>query len=265
MSTASSPARGRLNSPPTNNSAFSGFDRLGSVKSFLDELATNYNDYKNPDNQGHNVEIMDKDEMLGYNGQVDHYHIHGMTDGLMKHGKEHLHQQHDEHRQHAMKMWFHFGYHEIILFEFWQIESLHGLFLSCLLIFIMACFYEWIKWFRVYLQLSTARCPSSCRHTNDEGKQDEIKQDDDKRIDCSRSFASSPLTITLPLGYQQAVLYLVQLTLAYCLMLIAMTYNVWLTVAVVAGAAFGHWLFAILKCFNPQTDSLDTFSSDACH
>lgn len=72
-----------------------------------------------------------------------------------------------------------------------------GLLLSCLLIFIMACFYEWIKWFRVYLQLSAARCPPSCRHANDEGK-----QDDDKRIDCSPSSVSSPLTITLSPGYQ---------------------------------------------------------------
>lgn len=67
----------------------------------------------------------------------------------------------------------------------------------------MACFYEWIKWFRVYLQLSAARCPPSCRHINDEGKQNEIKQDDDKHNDCIRSSVSSPLTITLSPGYQQ--------------------------------------------------------------
>lgn len=48
-------------------------------------------------------------------------------------------------------------------------------------------------------------------------------------------------------------------------MLIAMTYNIWLTLAVISGAAFGHWLFAILKCFNPQTDDLDTFATDTCH
>lgn len=68
---------------------------------------------------------MDKDETLGYNGQVDHYHIHGMNGELINHGKGHDH-QHDEHGGHIMKMWFHFGCHEIILFEFWQIESLYG-------------------------------------------------------------------------------------------------------------------------------------------
>lgn len=79
--------------------------------------------------------------------------------------------------------------------------AIAGLLLSCLLIFIMACFYEWIKWFRVYLQLSAAQCPPSCRHTNDEGKEDEVKQDD-KRTDCNRSSVSAPLTVTLPPGYQ---------------------------------------------------------------
>lgn len=56
-----------------------------------------------------------------------------------------------------------------------------------------------------------------------------------------------------------------QLILAYWLMLIVMTYNSWLTAAVVTGAAFGHWLFAILKYLNPQADKLDTFATDACH
>ncbi|EFO27179.1 ctr copper transporter [Loa loa] len=273
---------GRLNAPPTNRTSFSELDRLNSVTSFLDELASDYHEYRKLGNQESNVEIMDKDEMHGYNGQMDHYHMHEMNDGLMKHGKGHDY-QHDGHGAHNMKMWFHFGYREIILFEFWQIESLYGLLLSCLLIFIMACFYEWIKWFRVYLQLSAARCPPSCQHANNERKLDEVKQDDDKRTGCNCSSVSAPLRITLSPGYQQvstrtakedisptirllqAVLYLVQLTLAYCLMLIAMTYNVWLTIAVIAGAAFGHWLFAILKCFNPETDDLDTFATDACH
>ncbi|VDK81000.1 unnamed protein product [Litomosoides sigmodontis] len=45
MSAASRPAHGKLNASPTNSSGLSRFDRLDSVKSFLEELATNY-DYK---------------------------------------------------------------------------------------------------------------------------------------------------------------------------------------------------------------------------
>lgn len=72
------------------------------------------------------------------------------------------------------------------------------------------------------------------------------------------------------------------------LMLIAMTYNVWLTAAVVLGAGFGHWLFAGMKCVvgnsnnandkggvasatcsppSPMNNaaSAENFASDACH
>ncbi|KAM3727479.1 Copper transport protein [Dirofilaria immitis] len=282
MNIEPSMTHGKLSAPSINDSDFLGFDRLSGVKSFLDELAIDHSDHNKLGNHGHNVEIIDKDKTLGHHGHMEHYHVHNMNDGLMNHDEIH-NLQHDVHSEHSMKMWFHSGYHETILFEFWQINSLYGLLLSCFLIFIMACFYEWIKWFRVYLQLSAARCPPSCRHANDEIKQDEVKQDDDKRIDCNRSSVSAPLRVALTPSYEQvpsrpanaeisrgvrflqAMLYFVQLTLAYCLMLIAMTYNIWLTGAVIAGAAFGHWLFAILKCFNPQTDNLDTFATDACH
>lgn len=44
MGDASGPAHGRLNAFPTNSSGLPRFDRLDSVKSFLEELATS--DYK---------------------------------------------------------------------------------------------------------------------------------------------------------------------------------------------------------------------------
>jgi Ctr copper transporter family len=77
-------------------------------------------------------------------------------------------------------------------------------------------------------------------------------------------------------------LYCIQLTLAYWLMLIAMTYNTYLTAMVVFGAGFGHWLFAGLdvkfllpKLINNTTSAsgqartvierTDDFATDACH
>uniref|UniRef100_A0A915PP90 Copper transport protein n=1 Tax=Setaria digitata TaxID=48799 RepID=A0A915PP90_9BILA len=283
----SNPTHGRLqNISQTNATGLKGFDPLASVKNFLDELAADHSGHRTSDHHMHNGEIMVGDSGHEHESPaMGHYHMDGMND--MTIGKGHDHVGHG-HGNHDMKMWFHFGCRETILFEFWQINSLHGLLLSCLVIFLMGCLYEWIKWFRVYLQLSAARCPPSCRHPNNmkqgDIKQDDDKQDDDKRVESVQSSLSAPLTITLQPGYRQvsttrtgndeisftvrliqASLYLVQLILAYWLMLIAMTYNVWLTAAVVMGAAFGHWLFAILKCFNPQTDELDTFATDACH
>lgn len=43
-------------------------------------------------------------------------------------------------------------------------------------------------------------------------------------------------------------LMLLQITLGYLLMLIFMTYNVYICLAVVSGATLGFWLFSWRKC-----------------
>jgi len=42
----------------------------------------------------------------------------------------------------------------------------------------------------------------------------------------------------------QTLLHVIQVTVSYMLMLVFMTYNVWLCLAVVAGAGLGYFLFA---------------------
>lgn len=80
-----------------------------------------------------------------------------------------------------------------------------------------------------------------------------------KYVDVHNSSPFSPFRII------QTTLYCLQLTLAYWLMLIAMTYNVYLTAVVVLGAGFGHWLFAILRKMPAGAEKQDAFASDACH
>lgn len=67
-----------------------------------------------------------------------------------------IHNNHG-HGGHDMKMWFHGGHNEVILFDFWRINSCTGLIISCLLIFFMGAAYEGIKWFRIYLQLKDTK------------------------------------------------------------------------------------------------------------
>lgn len=45
----------------------------------------------------------------------------------------------------------------------------------------------------------------------------------------------------------QTLLQMVQIVISYFLMLIFMTYNVWLCAAVTVGGALGYWLFAWKK------------------
>ena len=51
----------------------------------------------------------------------------------------------------------------------------------------------------------------------------------------SRLFSSSHVL--------QTVLHVVQVFVSYCLMLVFMTYNLWLCLAVVLGAGLGYFLF----------------------
>uniref|UniRef100_A0A0M3ITP5 Copper transport protein n=1 Tax=Ascaris lumbricoides TaxID=6252 RepID=A0A0M3ITP5_ASCLU len=139
----------------------------------------------------------------------------------------------------------------------------------------MASLYEGIKWFRVYLQMSvgapTPQCSQSKRYDVQKGLLEDAPSNGGDiyaptttpppKVNCDSSGVTfldgaSPLA---PMRIVQALLYLIQLVLAYWLMLVVMTYNSWLTAAVVVGAAFGHWLFAVLKCLNPQADHLDTY------
>ena len=49
---------------------------------------------------------------------------------------------------HMMKMYFHTGYEETILFEDWKISTVGGLIGSMIGIFIMAALYEGLKYYR---------------------------------------------------------------------------------------------------------------------
>lgn len=46
---------------------------------------------------------------------------------------------------------FHFGYKEVILIDQWSIDSIGGLIASMLVIFLMATFYEGLKYYREHL------------------------------------------------------------------------------------------------------------------
>ncbi len=64
-----------------------------------------------------------------------------------------------------------------------------------------------------------------------------------------------------PLHMLQSLLHVVQVGVAYILMLVAMTYNGWLFLSVCAGAGLGYFLFA--RC--NRTISAIRSSEDHCH
>jgi len=64
-----------------------------------------------------------------------------------------------------------------------------------------------------------------------------------------------------PLHIVQSLLHVVQVGVAYLLMLVAMTYNGWLFLSVCVGAGLGYFIFA--RCRR----SMDSFheNTDHCH
>ncbi|CAI2357834.1 unnamed protein product [Caenorhabditis sp. 36 PRJEB53466] len=213
-----------------------------------------------------------KESHVGHEHTNDSTHEHH---GASAH--HHAHKDHSGHEggsahDHVMMMWFHGGYHEVILFDFWRIHCLTGLIISCVVIFIMGALYEGLKWFRVYLTLAKrTKIPENepipltefgVKAKKDEAAVEEPLVHATSRSTTPESRHPGPFSFS---RISQALLYIVQLVLAYWLMLIVMTYNIWLTLAVILGAGFGHWIFAALRLANPSGEAADTIATDACH
>ncbi|CAI5455013.1 unnamed protein product [Caenorhabditis angaria] len=211
-------------------------------------------------------------------------HVDDFLDDLTNDSKSedpHAHHNHAEHTAstgghdhsgHMMMMFFHGGCNEVILFDFWRINSYFGLIVSSAFIFIMGAAYEGLKWFRVYLQVNqtkeTVHEPEIIGVENNGNGCLKMKNMNvaEPLVETRQPQVHGPSTSPFPLSrLVQAFLYIVQLVLAYWLMLIVMTYNSWLTLAVILGAGFGHWAFAVLQLKTPHGQAADSFATDACH
>lgn len=137
---------------------------------------------------------------------------------------------------HTMAMFFHFGYKEVVLFESWAIGSVGGLVGSMVGIFFMAALYEGLKYYREFLFWRTYNA-LQYRAVNMPQQKTVVTEDNQ---------VVQPTMLSLMHGYQ-TFLHMVQMVLSYFLMLIFMTYNVWLCLAVVLGAASGYFLFGWKK------------------
>uniref|UniRef100_A0A914XFA9 Copper transport protein n=1 Tax=Plectus sambesii TaxID=2011161 RepID=A0A914XFA9_9BILA len=129
-----------------------------------------------------------------------------------------------------MSMWFHFSHSDVILFDFWHPKSVIALLGSCVLIFCIAVAYEGLKWFRLHLQsrlfvVNRERPPTYAATTP---------------IAYTKPFRLN--TFSLP-HLIQTLLFVVQIILSYGLMLVFMTYNVWLALSVILGAGVGYFIF----------------------
>ncbi|XP_043065783.1 high affinity copper uptake protein 1 isoform X1 [Drosophila bipectinata] len=155
--------------------------------------------------------------------------------------------------EHMMPMAFHFGYNETILFSWWHIETVAGLVGSMIAIFVLALLYEGLKYYREYLFWKTYNLleyrPVTGPQRNPEAP----------RLPSPAAAAPSPVQYVGEVVHKQppsmlsfnhllqTLLHVLQVTLSFLLMLIFMTYNVWLCLMVVLGAGVGYFLFCWKK------------------
>lgn len=117
-------------------------------------------------------------------------------------------------------MKFHFTDCEKILFNGWNTNELWKFVLSVIGIFLIAILYEGFRLFREILRLN------------------QIKKEANSSNPEEKTFKEAAFTKQHGI---QTLLHFIQLTVGYCLMLVAMTFNGWLFLAIVLGSGLGYF------------------------
>ena len=166
-----------------------------------------------------------------------------------------------------MKMYFHGGYNEVILFSFWRISTVGGLIGSMIGCLLLGILYEGLKFLREILlrndynrlnnfflvseKIVTILKFRSTAYSGVNPSNENIQDDGIESITSSQNAIRMPedrtrsnikifkTNIFSKVHILQTFLQLLQVILSYCLMLIFMTYNIWLCGAVAIGSAIG--------------------------
>ncbi|XP_050415577.2 high affinity copper uptake protein 1 [Patella vulgata] len=128
------------------------------------------------------------------------------------------------------------------IFENLNITDIKGLVAVCFVVFTVTFLFEALKLLQIYFQLRVRQDPLSYAKT-------------DTTV-TDRSILLTPLLI--PVDIQQirkqrlkyhfygCLSHMINLAVAYFIMLAFMTYNVWLGISVVSGATLGYYVFAAI-------------------
>jgi len=132
-----------------------------------------------------------------------------------------------------MKMYFHMDFKgETVLFHGWKIHDVGSLIVSMIGVFLFALLYEALKFGRQWLAEYVATNQTS-RFGDFEAKSALTRR-------TNTFLGSTPFTFWHLL---QTFLHMLQTFVSYLLMLIFMTYNGYLCIAVIAGAGLGYFAF----------------------
>ncbi|XP_002736582.1 high affinity copper uptake protein 1-like [Saccoglossus kowalevskii] len=145
-----------------------------------------------------------------------------------------------------MAMYFNFNVEVTILFQGWHVTSAWELALSCIVMFIVAVSFESLSVLRhLTITKEVKRAEKIC--TTKSTAQTEEKTEKEailKKPHTHMGICSSAHALL-------TILHLLQVILAYALMLTFMTYNGWLCLSILLGATVGYLIFG-WKTYEPH-------------
>uniref|UniRef100_A0A1I7S4Z6 Copper transport protein n=1 Tax=Bursaphelenchus xylophilus TaxID=6326 RepID=A0A1I7S4Z6_BURXY len=129
-------------------------------------------------------------------------------------------------------MWtyLHTTINDTILFKFWQVKSSTDMAASCAIVFVMAVLLEFLKFVRLSVERKS---------------QDKLLV---TKSYCSRLFN--------PFHLLQTGLFGIQIILSYLLMLVFMTFSVWLGLSIAVGAGVGYFVFGAQPATSSETEAV---------
>merc|ERR1711976_1110152 len=144
-------------------------------------------------------------------------------------GMEHDHGMHGDHGSHGntgghhggAAAYFHLSYEAVILFMEWATNDWQTMLYACIVIAIVSALYEGLKYMREFLL-------------------HRVRRRDAYSKSCCTMFCTC-------MHLLQTVLHIIQVAVSYALMLVFMTFNGWLCIAVLAGAGLGHLIFGWIE------------------
>ncbi|CAI4226856.1 unnamed protein product [Auanema sp. JU1783] len=123
---------------------------------------------------------------------------------------------------HFMYMWFHTDPKNTILFGFWNTHNGGEIGYSCVIIFFLSIFLELVKYARWRFDVYTA-----------------------KKTDFYEKKYFHQLIEMYHIS--QTLLYGIQTLTMYFVMLVFMTFSIWLCISIVCGLSIGHYMFGIRR------------------
>lgn len=154
-----------------------------------------------------------------------------------------------------MKMYFHFGLGDTCLFEGWKLNEADDMIIACLVFFVMAVAYEGLKSYREFLikrdrvrrrafPISVIGGGGDLAYRVGNGVTEPVNSGNGLGSTAMASVTRTPESLILSTPHViQTLLHMVQVLMSYVLMLVLMTFNLYLCISIVLGAGVGYFSF----------------------